>query len=161
MTEPGWDAGTLVVSGRRIQGLVDRACRAIDGPGEHGGWMGQWPDGQWPEPWAQAPWMLSEGELAEHVYQRALCVVSRVDPDQWYPMATDEAKARDEAAAAIAVCIACPVRAHCLEFALRHGSGAGAHGVWGGLVEAERAPLRRRWRAGTTVAQLLEERPGR
>jgi WhiB family redox-sensing transcriptional regulator len=53
------------------------------------------------------------------------------------------AKAREEAAAAIAVCAACSVRGACLEFALRHSPGFGAHGVWGGLVEADRRSTRR------------------
>ena len=54
----------------------------------------------------------------------------------------DVTKARDQAADAIAVCAACPVRADCLEFALRHGSDVGAHGICGGLAEAERLYLR-------------------
>ncbi|MEU9420900.1 WhiB family transcriptional regulator [Streptomyces sp. NPDC051000] len=40
---------------------------------------------------------------------------------------------REEAAKA--VCAACPVRAHCLEHALRV---AEPYGVWGGLTEKER-----------------------
>ena len=51
--------------------------------------------------------------------------------------------ARRDAAAAIAVCQACRVRAQCLELSLRHWD-IGQHGVWGGLVAAERAALRRR-----------------
>jgi hypothetical protein len=54
--------------------------------------------------------------------------------------------ARREAAAAIAICMACPVRAQCLELSLRHWD-IGQHGVWGGLVAAERAALRVRWPA--------------
>jgi hypothetical protein len=51
--------------------------------------------------------------------------------------------ARQEAAAAIAVCTACRVRDQCLTLSLRHWE-IGEHGVWGGLVTAERAELRRR-----------------
>jgi hypothetical protein len=40
------------------------------------------------------------------------------------------------------------VRADCLELSLRHSSGIGAHGVWGGLVVEERRALRRRRLAG-------------
>jgi hypothetical protein len=57
------------------------------------------------------------------------------------------AQARHETAAAIAVCTGCPVRAQCLELSLRHWD-IGQHGIWGGLVAADRAPLRRRWAAG-------------
>src|SRR5438067_2188305 len=60
------------------------------------------------------PGGLTEGELAGRVYQQARCAVSRIDPDQWFPVAMDVARARDQAADAIAVCAACPVRADCL-----------------------------------------------
>ena len=49
------------------------------------------------------------------------------------------------------------MRAQCLELSLRHWD-IGQHGIWGGLVPADRARLRRLlstghgWRRGTTVA---------
>jgi WhiB family redox-sensing transcriptional regulator len=88
------------------------------------------------------PRELSSSWLAHLIYRYGRCA-SSLDPDQWFPAAREVAKAREEAAAAIAVCAACPVRAACLEFALRHSPGCGAHGVWGGLVEADRRSLRR------------------
>ena len=36
---------------------------------------------------------------------------SGLDPDQWYPVSIEPAQVRQEAAAAIAVCTSCPVRA--------------------------------------------------
>ena len=39
------------------------------------------------------------------------------------------------------VCAVCPVRQACLDYALSHGI---THGVWGGLTERERRPLRSR-----------------
>jgi hypothetical protein len=54
----------------------------------------------------------------------------------------DPASARLEAAAAIAVCTSCLVRGECLVLSLRHWD-IGQHGVWGGLVAADRARLRR------------------
>ena len=72
-------------------------------------------------------------------------------PDQWYPVSTEPAQARHEAAAAIAVCTSRPVRAQCLELSLRHWD-VGQHGVWGGLVATDRAHLRRRWPAATADA---------
>lgn len=102
---------------------------------------------------------LAEDGLADRVYQHAKCAVSPVDPDEWFPIAIDVTKARDQAADAIAVCATCPVRADCLEFALRHGSDIGAHGIWGGTVERERLSLRRRWLSGTPVTELLREKP--
>jgi len=52
-------------------------------------------------------------------------------------------QARHEAAAAIAICSSCLVRTQCLALSLRHWD-IGQHGVWGGLVPADRARLRRR-----------------
>lgn len=48
--------------------------------------------------------------------------------------ATDEASQQD----AIAVCESCPVRAECLEHAVRHRE---PYGVWGGTREQERRRL--------------------
>ena len=78
-----------------------------------------------------------------------------LDPDEWYPIAAKPARARAEAARALAVCAACPVRAECLELSLRTWSGAGQHGIWGGLVEADRHALRREWLVGAPVAAPL------
>jgi WhiB family transcriptional regulator, redox-sensing transcriptional regulator len=84
------------------------------------------------------------------VLARAACSNSRLDPDDWYPVTA----ARRQAAAAIAVCAACPVRSECLELALRNWA-IGQFGVWGGTVPAEREKLR----AGR-VTQLAHVLPG-
>jgi Transcription factor WhiB len=81
--------------------------------------------------------------LWARVIRHARCTGSSLDPDQWFPISADIGKARQEAAAAITVCTACLVRAECLELSLRHRD-IGQHGVWGGLVAAERAALPRR-----------------
>jgi hypothetical protein len=94
------------------------------------------------EPSAQ----LTDGALAAEVTRRARCADGTLDPDQWFPVSTDAEAARREAADAIAICMACPVRGACLELSLRHWT-IGQHGVWGGLVAADRAALRRRWLA--------------
>jgi WhiB family transcriptional regulator, redox-sensing transcriptional regulator len=107
------------------------------------------------------PHDLTDRELAGRVYRLARCASSRVDPDAWFPMTWDVAKARDQAAHAIAVCARCPVRPDCLELSLRHAFGIGSHGVWGGLVEEERRAIRRAWLAGTSVAEFLQEQPAR
>jgi hypothetical protein len=77
------------------------------------------------------------------VIRNARCADASLDADQWFPVSAQAGKARQEAAAAIAICSACPVRAQCLALSLRHWD-LGQHGVWGGLVAAERAALRRR-----------------
>ena len=105
------------------------------------------------------PSELTDGELAGRVNRQARCASSCLDPDEWFPLAPDAAKARDQAANAIAICTNCPVRADCLELSLRHPFDIGAYGVWGGLVEGERRALRRQWLAGTRVTEFLQDQP--
>jgi WhiB family redox-sensing transcriptional regulator len=85
------------------------------------------------------------------VIRHASCATSRLDPEDWFPVSIETGKARREAAAAIAVCTTCPVRAQCLTLSLRHWD-IGQHGVWGGMVPAERMALRRLLRADATNA---------
>src|ERR1700693_3062485 len=77
------------------------------------------------------PHDLTDGELADRVYRLARCAGSSVDPGVWFPVTRDVAKARDQAAHAIAVCACCPVRPDCLELSLPYAFGVGAHGAWG------------------------------
>lgn len=76
------------------------------------------------------------------ITRKARCADGALHPDQWFPVSPQPEIARREAAGAIAICSACPVRAQCLEFSLQHWN-VGQHGVWGGLVPADRAALRR------------------
>lgn len=85
----------------------------------------------------------SDQDLWAQVIRQARCVDSSLDADEWFPVSAETERARQEAAAAIAVCQACPVRGQCLALSLRHWD-IGRHGVWGGMVEAERAGLRHR-----------------
>jgi hypothetical protein len=41
------------------------------------------------------------------------------------------------------------------ELSMRQWDQAGRHGVWGGLLEAERATVRTRWLVGASVVRLL------
>jgi hypothetical protein len=104
----------------------------------------------------------NDRELFGRVYRQARCAISCLDPDEWFPLTPDVGRARVQAARAIAICAECPVRADCLELSLRHSSGIGAYGVWGGLVAEERRALRRRRRAadsyGPEVSEKLEDR---
>lgn len=77
------------------------------------------------------------------VIRHALCRYVSLDPDQWFPASAEAQCARQQASAAIAICHGCPVRAQCLAMSLRYWD-IGQHGVWGGLVSAERATLRHR-----------------
>jgi hypothetical protein len=105
---------------------------------------------------APVPGPVTDYRLWARVTRHARCADSGLDPDEWFPVSTEPATARHEAAAAIAVCATCLVRAQCLELSLRHWD-IGQHGIWGGLVPADRARLRRlltghSWRRGTAVA---------
>ena len=92
------------------------------------------------------PHPLRRGVAVDHalralVTRYARCADSGLDPDRWFPVSVDPATARQEAAAAIAICTGCLVRGECLVLSLRHWD-IGQHGVWGGLVAADRARLR-------------------
>jgi len=106
---------------------------------------------------APPPGPVTDYGLWVRVTRHARCADSGLDPDEWFPVSIEPATARHEAAAAIAVCTMCLVRAQCLELSLRHWD-IGRHGIWGGLVAADRARLRRLlptghgWRRETAVA---------
>ena len=106
---------------------------------------------------APVPGAVTHHRLWAQVVQYARCADSGLDPDEWFPASIEPVMARREAAAAIAVCTMCLVRAQCLELSLRHWE-IGQHGIWGGLVPADRARLRRLlttghgWRRRTVVA---------
>jgi WhiB family redox-sensing transcriptional regulator len=78
---------------------------------------------------------------------RAAC--RRVDPDLFFPVGPS-GPALDQVTQAKRLCLACPVRRPCLDWALRNGI---QFGIWGGLTEGERVVLRR------TFATLAEQ-PG-
>ena len=109
--------------------------------------------GELPYPAAAIP--VADRALWARVIGHARCTGSSLDPDQWFPISVEIDKARREAAAAITVSTACLVRAECLTLSLRHWD-IGQHGVWGGLVAAERAALPRHMHA-----TVLRTSPGR
>ena len=79
--------------------------------------------------------LLTEGddEAALSWQERALC--AQTDPEAFFPEkggSTREAKR---------VCVACDVKAECLEYALANDE---RFGIWGGLSERERRKLKRR-----------------
>jgi WhiB family redox-sensing transcriptional regulator len=67
----------------------------------------------------------------------ALCIEE--DPELFFPVGTT-GPAIAQIAAAKQVCLRCPVRATCLDWALDTSQDAG---VWGGLDEEERRTIRR------------------
>ena len=80
--------------------------------------------------------------LWARLIHQARCADSGLDADQWFPVSATAESAAGEAAAALAVCRSCPVRSLCLALSLLHWD-VGQYGVWGGLVAAARASLRR------------------
>ena len=70
-------------------------------------------------------------------HRQAACL--SVDPELFFPNGSTGDHAR-QAAAAKRICMSCPVRVACLEFALESRQD---FGVWGGLTEEERRSLRR------------------
>jgi WhiB family transcriptional regulator, redox-sensing transcriptional regulator len=105
--------------------------------------------------WA-GPAQLTDQQLVIRVMSpRARCALAAIDPDEWFPVATVARAARAEAARALALCAVCPVRAECLELSLRYWRTVGRYGIWGGLVEPERAAAYRAWRAGADMSALL------
>lgn len=63
------------------------------------------------------------------------------EPETWFPVGSGPEALRMEAAA-IQVCMGCPVRAVCLEWALETGQDSG---VWGGMSEYDRGDLTGRY----------------
>ena len=96
------------------------------------------------------PVRFPDHALWARVIRNARCADSSLDPDQWFPASADADKARREAAAAITVCVTCFVRTQCLELSLRSWD-IGQYGVWGGMVPADRAALRRRKQYPSTI----------
>jgi len=116
-----------------------------------------------------ASYSLADQASWTQVTRHARCAGSDLDPDQWFPLSAEAGKARQEAAAAIAICTACLVRGQCLALSLRHWD-IGQQGVWGGRVPADRAQIRYRtdpdrdWRsriAGDRTARVCAARADR
>jgi hypothetical protein len=74
------------------------------------------------EPSAQ----LTDRALRAEVSRKARCAGSTLNPDEWFPVSTEAETARREAAAAIAIFTACPVRGAWLELALSRSRGGGS-----------------------------------
>ncbi|WP_339121130.1 WhiB family transcriptional regulator [Pseudonocardia sp. D17] len=77
----------------------------------------------------------------EEWQQRAPC--AQTDPESFFPEKGGSVRAKR-------ICAGCEVRAECLEYALAQDE---RFGIWGGLSERERRPLRR----GTTSRRGAED----
>ena len=72
---------------------------------------------------------------------RGLASCARHTPDLFLP-AGETGLGGTQIAMAKRICIGCPVRQECLDYALVSNQ---RFGIWGGLTEEERRPVRRRW----------------
>ena len=73
--------------------------------------------------------------------ERAACREPGTDPELFFPIGEAGLEARQQVAAAKAVCARCPVTERCRDWAVRTGQ---SHGIWGGTTPEERRRLRRR-----------------
>src|SRR5262245_40249931 len=78
------------------------------------------------------------GRLVPEDQWRSMAACRSADPDLFFPISSSGQSMAQEAEAK-AICAGCRVRHECLAFALRTHQ---AHGVWGGLSEQERRPVR-------------------
>jgi len=83
----------------------------------------------------------------------AACSEPGVDPELFFPLGDFGLSARP-AAAAMAICARCPVRAECLDWALRVGEPAG---IWGGTTPDERRRLRHAARTAARDCSRVSE----
>jgi WhiB family transcriptional regulator, redox-sensing transcriptional regulator len=78
-------------------------------------------------------YLLSAYDEGTDWMRQAHC--AQTDPEAFFP---EQGRSAREGKG---VCLACPVRAECLDYALEHNE---RFGIWGGLTERERRRLRRR-----------------
>jgi WhiB family redox-sensing transcriptional regulator len=92
-------------------------------------------------------------QVAVEWIERARCIDQ--DPELFFPVGTT-GPAIDQVERARAVCMDCPVRPECLDWALDTAQDAG---VWGGLSEEERRTIRRarRREAAAAAASIAAE----
>lgn len=93
--------------------------------------------------------------MADEDNWRSRGACASADPDLFFPISSSGASRHQEEQAK-AVCARCGVRTECLDFAIVSRQ---AHGVWGGLGEAELAALRRS-RRGAEGLPVAERIPG-
>ncbi|MGI8984802.1 MAG: WhiB family transcriptional regulator [Acidimicrobiales bacterium] len=80
---------------------------------------------------------------------QARCLGS--DPDLFFPLG-GSGKPLAQAEMAKALCLDCPVRELCLQYALETNQMTG---VWGGTTEEERRSIRRKWVRSGRPPQLV------
>jgi len=87
-------------------------------------------------------WIRTHDWDTERWRDRAVC--RDTNPDLFFPVGTT-GPAIDQIEVARSICGQCPVTRECLEFAIATNQESG---VWGGLTEEDRRPLRRAFQNG-------------
>ena len=75
---------------------------------------------------------------------------STADPELFFP------PPGADTSAARSICRGCPVRRHCLDYALETGQ---KHGIWGGMTESQRRRLRRPAAQAVYVPERVDRVP--
>ena len=74
-----------------------------------------------------------EGMLFDPMAWKSDAACQDYDPDMWFPSPGESAKEAKR------ICAACNVREECLQYALDNSI---KHGIWGGVSEKDRRPMR-------------------
>lgn len=91
----------------------------------------------------RSAWGLSAEPADEEWESQALC--AQTDPEAFYPDKGGSTKQAKD------ICLGCPVRLECLQYALDRDE---RFGIWGGLSERERRRLKRRQLAAPVFSKL-------
>ncbi|PKK16117.1 WhiB family transcriptional regulator [Thermomonospora sp. CIF 1] len=86
----------------------------------------------------------------KHWTDYAIC--RGVDPELFYPINYTVPVMAEQVEAAKAICGNCPVKAECLDWALRAGE---PDGIWGGTTPEERRYIRREMRRGERTGRIV------
>jgi WhiB family transcriptional regulator, redox-sensing transcriptional regulator len=78
------------------------------------------------------PDLVSNGYDPYEAPWRQFALCRGRDPDLWFPVESDGAEA-------VAICLVCPVRHDCLDWAMEHNE---RNGIWGGVSARKRQRMR-------------------
>lgn len=99
------------------------------------------------------PEAMSLEQVGKIIRNPALAACTNYHPELFFPVGST-GPALQQAEIAKSICYTCPVREHCLRYALEAGMG---EGVWGGMSEDERRNLKRRQRKQAAAKRAADE----
>jgi len=87
--------------------------------------------------------------------EQAACATSDLPPDAWFPNTTHRKR---QTQLALRVCAGCPVRQHCLDYALGESRASRPlFGVWGGTTYHQRTAMTRPAREASKAKNTYRE----